>query len=89
MFWKSLLPKSLGEKRIQHFKYSTDRVDRRLATPTDRPDIWTLVLNNQEKEGKGLSVKEMHSNASLFMVAGTETTATLLSGLTYYLLKNP
>ncbi|TKA73419.1 hypothetical protein B0A49_03039 [Cryomyces minteri] len=89
MFWKLMLPKSLEEKRIQHFQYSTDRVDRRLATSTDRPDIWTLVMNDQEKEGKGLSVKEMHSNASLFMIAGTETTATLLSGLTYYLLKNP
>ena len=28
----------------------------------------------------------MHSNASIFMLAGTETTATLLSGVTYHLL---
>ncbi|KAJ4410792.1 hypothetical protein N0V91_001720 [Didymella pomorum] len=36
-----------------------------------------------------LSLEEMHSNAMLFMLAGSETTATLLSGLTYYLLRNP
>jgi cytochrome P450 len=31
----------------------------------------------------------MDVNAALFMVAGTETTATLLSGLTYLLLNRP
>jgi cytochrome P450 len=31
----------------------------------------------------------MDANASLFMLAGTETTATLLSGLTFFLLRNP
>jgi cytochrome P450 len=38
---------------------------------------------------QGLSREEMHSNANLFMIAGTETTATLLSGVTYHLLQNP
>lgn len=28
----------------------------------------------------------MYAHSNLFMIAGTETTATLLSGLTYYLL---
>ncbi|KAI6892544.1 cytochrome P450 [Hortaea werneckii] len=37
----------------------------------------------------GLSLEEHHSNASLFMIAGTETTATALSGTTFYLLRNP
>ena len=82
-----LLGRFINHMREVHFKYSTDRVDRRLATQTDRPDIWTLVLR-QEGE-KALSLGEMHSNADLFMIAGTETTATLLSGLTYYLLVNP
>jgi cytochrome P450 len=73
--------------RQAHFKYSTDRVDRRLAAETNRPDIWTQVLR---REGdKALSLAEMHSNADLFMIAGTETTATLVSGLLYYLLMNP
>jgi cytochrome P450 len=31
----------------------------------------------------------MYSNAAIFMLAGTETTATLLSGVTYHLLRNP
>lgn len=68
-------------------KYSHDRVDRRLARKTNRSDIWTLVL--RQEGDKALSLGEMHSNSDLFMIAGTETTATLLSGLTYYLLTNP
>jgi cytochrome P450 len=73
--------------RQAHFKYSTDRVDRRLSAQTTRPDIWTQVLR---REGdKALSIAEMHANADLFMIAGTETTATLVSGLIYYLLMNP
>ncbi|KAI5369151.1 putative cytochrome P450 [Septoria linicola] len=43
----------------------------------------------KSKGPDGLSIKEHHSNASTFMVAGTETTATALSGVTYHLLRNP
>lgn len=74
---KLIMPHSLMKKRIEHFQYSADRVDRRLEKGTDKPDIWNLVLKN----GTGqLSTGEMHSNAATFMLAGTETTATLLSG---------
>jgi cytochrome P450 len=31
----------------------------------------------------------MHANADLLMMAGTETTASMLSGLTYHLLISP
>lgn len=82
-----LMPKHLAEKRQRHFKFSTDRVDRRLEKDQDRPDIWNLVMKNTG--GEGLATAEMYSNASTFMVAGTETTATLLSGLTWLLCKNP
>jgi hypothetical protein len=74
-------------KRKMHFKYSADRVDLRLARKPDRPDIMTLALPQEEE--KRLTLGEMHSNAALFMVAGTETTATLLSGLVYHLLMQP
>lgn len=83
-----LMPKSLRELRQSHFDHTVERVDRRLEKDekNTKPDIWSLVLNKGEEK---LTVPEMHSNASIFMVAGTETTATLLSGLTYLLLKNP
>jgi cytochrome P450 len=82
-----LLGRFILRARQAHFKYSTDRVDRRLASQTTRPDIWTQVL--RQEGDRALSLGEMHSNADLFMIAGTETTATLVSGLLYYLLMNP
>ncbi|KKY13365.1 putative cytochrome p450 [Diplodia seriata] len=80
------LPRGLGEQMMLHFRHAYARVDRRLEKGVNgKPDIWSLVL---EKHKGRLSVGKMHANSSLFMIAGTETTATLLSGLTYYLLRN-
>ncbi|KAL1961979.1 hypothetical protein VTN77DRAFT_714 [Rasamsonia byssochlamydoides] len=81
------VPRSLRQKREAHIQYCIERVDRRLAKEKARPDIWGLVLNQTEE--KRLSTKEMYANSQTFMIAGTETTATLLSGLTYQLLINP
>jgi cytochrome P450 len=81
-----LAPKSLKDQRDDHDRYSAERVDRRLANKRQQPDIWNIVLT--QGEGNNMSLEEMHENASLFMIAGTETTATLLSGLTFLLLKN-
>jgi len=83
---------SLRKKQMQHWKYTTDRVDRRLAKTPDRPDLWSRILekgDDPRSENPGLSLQEHYTNASTFMVAGTETTATALSGTTYHLLRNP
>ncbi|KAF3000541.1 hypothetical protein E8E14_000671 [Neopestalotiopsis sp. 37M] len=71
----------------EHRQHSIDRVDRRLKREVDRPDIWSLIL--RQPEGRQFDIEQMYSNADSFMVAGTETTATSLSGLTYLLLQNP
>lgn len=85
----SMAPKILDEKRKAHFEFCTSRVDRRVEKGlTDHPDFWSLVLKAQEQD-RGLSRDEMHTNSQVLMTAGTETTATLLSGLTYYLCRNP
>lgn len=83
---------SLRAKQMEHWGYTTDRVDRRLAQTPDRPDLWTRILekgNDPRGADASLSLEEHYSIASLFMIAGTETTATALSGTTFYLLKNP
>jgi cytochrome P450 len=87
--FKWFSPKGSNSKRYEHFQHSVTRVTKRLekGRDSDGVDLWDLVL--AQKEGKGLTRGEMDSNASLFMIAGTETTATLVSGLTYQLLKKP
>ncbi|KAI5366517.1 Putative cytochrome P450 [Septoria linicola] len=84
---KYCIPRSLREKMKLHKEFSVQRVDRRLEKVDARPDIWGLVL--EKVQYHGLSREEMYTNADLFMLAGTETTATLLSGLTFHLLASP
>ncbi|KAF4534596.1 Cytochrome p450 protein [Lasiodiplodia theobromae] len=83
------VPKSLVDAQMQSFEYSAQRVAKRLekGAVTERPDIWSLVLDKEES--KSLTVDEMNATSSLFMLAGSETQATSLSGLTYHLLMNP
>ncbi|KAH8653784.1 cytochrome P450 [Xylariales sp. PMI_506] len=81
-------PKSVMEQRIVHCRHSEERVNQRLSEGSDQPDIWNLVMDAYGSN-EGLTLEEMHSNAELFMLAGSETTATLLSGLTFFLLVSP
>ncbi|OAL51830.1 cytochrome P450 [Pyrenochaeta sp. DS3sAY3a] len=84
-----LIPSDIREKGEAHTSFSHERVDKRMARKTERPDIWDFVSKHTETEGYVLAPTELHSNGALFMLAGTETTATELSGLTYLLLKHP
>ncbi|KAF1980466.1 cytochrome P450 [Bimuria novae-zelandiae CBS 107.79] len=88
--FKALVPQSVVmKKRVQHQNFSKERVTKRLEKGRSHEgvDIWDFVLSKSEENG--LSRDEMDNNASLFMVAGTETTATLLSGWTALLLEHP
>jgi hypothetical protein len=65
-------PKAV-QKIAEHWNYSKERVDRRLSREPGRPDLWTKIL--QKSSGpEGLSTGEHHATASVFMIAGTETT---------------
>lgn len=53
----------------------------------DRPSLMAYVLRNNE-EGKGISREEILATFDIFMIGGSETTATLLSGAVYFVQKN-
>ncbi|KAH5337001.1 hypothetical protein HBI50_015440 [Parastagonospora nodorum] len=84
-----LVPKSMEAKRDAHMKFAEDRVRERLERKTDRPDLWGLIIDSSDKKEVRLSLDQMVGNAALFMVVGSETTATVLSGTLYLLLKHP
>ncbi|KAJ5999780.1 Cytochrome monooxygenase lcsI [Penicillium waksmanii] len=84
---RKLTPKKLTKMRQEHFALSIDKVHRRLAAKTERPDFMTYVMRFDDE--RSMSTQEMEANAAVMIVAGSETTATLLSGLTYYMLGNP
>jgi cytochrome P450 len=80
-------PRSAKKMKLDSFQYSIDRVHERVDKGTSEPDMWNFVLTADE--GKGMSLQEQYTNTEIFFIAGSETTATLLSGLTYYLLGKP
>lgn len=84
---RRLLPKSVKEMREAHFNFCTQRVDKRMAMKSDLPDFWSLVI--EAGTHRDISKGQLYATMSDFMFAGTETTATILSGITYYLCKNP
>jgi cytochrome P450 len=54
----------------------------------DRRDFMSYILKNRGKEG-GITDKEVAANCGFLIIAGSEAPATAMSGITYYLLKNP
>lgn len=75
--------------RKDFFTMAQARVTARLEKETSRPDFFTFILQNQDKQNLALTRADMDVNAVIFLVAGSETTATTLSGTTYLLLRNP
>jgi cytochrome P450 len=83
-----LKPDSGVMAHIAQFRFSADRAKERMALgATDRADFMSYILRHNDE--KGMSVAEIESNASLLVIAGSETTASYLAGITYNLLLTP
>ena len=82
------IPKSVMKKQMEHWRLAVDKVNRRLHIEKDRPDLISLI--KRDDDGKeGLTLPEMQATASVIIIAGSETTVSVLSGTTNYLVKNP
>jgi cytochrome P450 len=81
------IPKSVMMKKMEHWSLAVDKVNRRLNLEKDRMDLIGGI--RRDDEGKeGLRLVEIQATASVIIVAGSETTVTVLSGTTSYLVKN-
>ncbi|KAK7943027.1 cytochrome P450 [Apiospora aurea] len=81
------VPKKLVKNRMGQFMFTVERVNRRLQLQTDRPDFLSYILNAEGE--KAMSMEETYVCTQVLIVAGSETTATALTGATYLLLENP
>lgn len=78
----------LSKKRASHLAYSREKVMKRLEnSKSTRKDFIHYIL--KQGEHYDLSQDEVIVNAALFIVAGSETTASSLAALTNFLLRNP
>ncbi|KAJ5668353.1 uncharacterized protein N7477_006923 [Penicillium maclennaniae] len=85
---KLITPQKVSDQRNMHMQLTKEKVQGRLMKTNERPDFFANILQHNDTE-KGFSIPEMITNGSTLIVAGSETTATALSGVTYLLLKNP
>ncbi len=83
-----LIPKQTRLMMKDHWAATTEKVSRRMELGARRPDFISPIMKYNE-EGKGLSLGEIQSNASLFIVAGSDSVATVLTGTIFYLIQHP
>ena len=84
-----IVDQEMMNKRKEYMAWVSSQVAKRMSRETDRPDFMTYVTAHNGEKGHTMSKGQLDSNANLILTAGSETTATLLSGATYLLLKNP
>lgn len=78
-----IVPLSALKTIPEFLKFAQKAVQARLDSAVDRPDFISFILRHDGQEGKGMSRQELDSNCVQFMMAGSETSATTLCGLTY------
>ncbi|KAI6090278.1 cytochrome P450 [Hypoxylon rubiginosum] len=77
----------LMSKNDQHMDLVKSKLQQRINLGVERPDFIEGLI--RKKGDWHLSFDQVASNASLLLVAGSETTATLLSGATFLLTTHP
>lgn len=83
-----LVPSKAAAWRTIHLENSREKTLRRLADPErEHGDFIYQILKSESS--KGLSRTEIVLNMGLFISAGTDTTATALTGWTYYVCTHP
>lgn len=67
-----LIPRNMRTRFQQHQQLARDKANRRLDTPRDKPDFTSYILKHNETE-KGMTREEIGENASVLILAGSET----------------
>lgn len=82
---KLMAPKKMQE----HTELTKLKVEKRLALQTERHDFMdSMIATNSDGEQK-MTLEEIHHNSDILIVAGSETTATTLCGVTSLLCTHP
>ncbi|KAL0933736.1 cytochrome p450 [Colletotrichum truncatum] len=83
----AMVPAKAIRERQVHEDFTKAKLQRRMELGQDRPDLIEGFL--KKKDDWNMTFDKLKANASILIIGGSETTATLLSGVTYFLLMNP
>ena len=83
----AMIPSSLTEKRKKHERMALEKVRRRIRRGTERSDFVQPLIEAQEKGA--ISVDELEQQATILILAGSETTSVALTSATSLLLQHP
>ena len=85
-----LIPKSAFQAKVDMDDYSAELVDRRRERGfiSGEVDVFNYLLQSKSEDDR-LTRDELIQNGIVLVVAGSETTATLMTGVTWHLCKNP
>ena len=81
------LPFVMAERYKENFTFTSQKIDQRIATKSERPDFMKYILENNYPGG--MTREEISSTTALLVLAGSETSAQTLTGATYFALSNP
>ncbi|MDI1491502.1 MAG: hypothetical protein OHK93_002711 [Ramalina farinacea] len=83
----SPLQRTVLQSVVNRLNFDLQKVEKRIVSKPDRGDVLSALIRvNEEK--KALDNTEIMANAALFILAGTETVATLLCAVIYLLTQN-
>ncbi|KAK4177897.1 cytochrome P450 [Triangularia setosa] len=83
----ALIPKSLMEEREKHYQMTLVKLKKRMEGGKERNDLIEGLLKKADEWG--LTLQKLQANSAILIIGGSETTATLLSGVTFLLMTNP
>ncbi|PKY02011.1 cytochrome P450 [Aspergillus campestris IBT 28561] len=81
-----LLPQSLLEKHKAHSELAITKVRRRLQTNTARPDFIHHMMKAADADT--ISKEQLEKQASILILAGSETTSVALTFVTFHLIQH-
>lgn len=89
LFRSWLIPPWIKAKALKNIEWARQSIDKRLQQKTERPDFLKYILENNQEKHESMSRAEIDSTVTVLVAAGSESTATAISTVTYFALKNP
>ncbi|KAM7213239.1 cytochrome P450 [Rhypophila decipiens] len=82
------IPASIKKKAAKHYNQIAEKAQRRLNWELSRPDLMSHVIQKGPDSETVLPIGEINATFMVLTTAGSETTATVLSGTLNYLVDN-